>query len=67
MELTDFKEQYQRLRIKKNLSKIEAFEAVKRNGDALQYVKDQSEAICIEAVKQDSDALQYVDGKFFED
>jgi hypothetical protein len=35
-------------------------EAVKRNGDALQYVKDQTEAVCLEAVKQDGDALQYV-------
>jgi len=35
-------------------------EAVKQNGDALQYVKAQSEKICLEAVKQDGDALQYV-------
>jgi len=38
----------------------EALEAVKRNGDALQYVKDQSEAVCLEAVKNDGDALRYV-------
>ena len=38
----------------------EALEAVKRNGCALQYVKDQTEAVCLEAVKEDGDALQYV-------
>ena len=37
-----------------------AIEAVKQDGYALQYVKDQTEAICIEAVKQDGDALRYV-------
>jgi len=35
-------------------------EAVKINGDALRYVKEQSEAVCLEAVKNDGDALQYV-------
>jgi len=35
-------------------------EAVKRNGDALSYVKEQTEAVCLEAVKQDGDALRYV-------
>ena len=35
-------------------------EAVKQNGYALDYVKDQTETICIEAVKQNGDALQYV-------
>ena len=34
--------------------------AVERNGDALQYVKDQTESICLKAVEQDGDALQYV-------
>ena len=43
----------------------EALAAVKCNGDALQYVKDQSEAVCLAAVKQDSDALQYVDKRIF--
>ena len=38
----------------------EALEAVKRNGDALQYVKDQTEAVCLEAVKRNGDALRYV-------
>ena len=41
-------------------SKQQAIEAVKRNGDALSYVKDQTEQICIEAVKQDAAALSYV-------
>ena len=37
-----------------------SMEAVKRNGYALQYVKDQTEAICLEAVKEDGYALRYV-------
>lgn len=39
----------------------EAIEAVKEDGYALQYVREQSEAICLEAVKESGDALQYVD------
>ena len=35
--------------------------AVKEDGDALQFVKIQTEEICIEAVKQDGYALQYVE------
>jgi len=34
--------------------------AVKRNGHALQFVKEQTEAICLEAVKRNGNALQYV-------
>jgi hypothetical protein len=34
--------------------------AVERNGDALQYVKEQSEAVCLKAVERNGDALQYV-------
>ena len=37
-----------------------ALEAVKRNGDALQYVKDQTDAVCLEAVKEYGNALRYV-------
>ena len=37
-----------------------AIEAVKENGYALQYVKEQSEAVCLAAVKEDGHALQYV-------
>ena len=33
------------------LSVEAALEAVKEDGDALQYVKDQTEAVCLEAVK----------------
>ena len=40
-------------------------EAVKRNGYALQYVKEQSKDICLEAVKQDGYALRYVNKKIF--
>ena len=35
-------------------------EAVKNDGDALQYVKEQTEAVCLEAVKRNGYALQYV-------
>ena len=37
--------------------------AVERNGDALQYVKEQTEAICLKAVENDGYALQYVKEK----
>ena len=37
-----------------------AIEAVKKNGYALKYVKDQTDAICIEAVKRNGEALRYV-------
>ena len=47
-------------------SKEESLEAVKRNGYALRYVKDQTEAVCLEAVKQDGYALQYVNVNVFE-
>jgi hypothetical protein len=40
-------------------------EAVKRNVDALQYVKEQTPEIAIEAVKQDGYALQYVKEQIF--
>src|SRR5574344_1958171 len=35
-------------------------EAVKQNGYALEYVKEQTPEICLEAVKQNGYALQYV-------
>jgi hypothetical protein len=35
-------------------------EAVKRNGRALEYVKNQNENICLQAVKQNGMALKYV-------
>ena len=41
-------------------SELECIEAVKQNGYALRYIKEQSEAVCIEAVKQNGCALQYV-------
>ena len=44
----------------KIINEEEGLEAVKRNGDALRYVKDQSEAICLEAMKRNGDALRYV-------
>ena len=35
-------------------------EAVKNEGYALQYVKEQSETVCLEAVKNEGYALKYV-------
>lgn len=35
-------------------------EAVKQDGLALQYVKNQTEKICLEAVKENGDALEFV-------
>ncbi len=41
-------------------------EAVKRDGYALRYIKEQSSEICLEAVKQDGDSLQFVDKTIFD-
>ena len=38
----------------------ECLEAVKQNGNALRYVKEQTPEICLAAVKEDEYALQYV-------
>jgi hypothetical protein len=38
-------------------------EAVKQDGLALQYVKNQTPEICLEAVKQDGLALKFVENK----
>ena len=58
-------EEWKRLNTKKNLTGVQAMEAVKQNGCALQYVQTQTEAICMEAVKQDGYALQYVQKDIF--
>ena len=42
-----------------------ALEAVKQDGYALRYVKEQTVEICLEAVKQNGYALQYVNEKLF--
>ena len=44
-----------------NINKEDALQAVKQNGSALRYVKDQTESVCLEAVKKNGYALQYVD------
>ena len=49
-----------RIRFSAILTIDEAMEAVKRNGFALRYVKDQTEAVCLEAVKRNGYSLQYV-------
>ena len=38
----------------------ESLEAVRQNGDALQYVNNQTEKICLEAVRRNQRALQFV-------
>ena len=60
MKLSDYREKYNDLKLKKNLEGIEALEAVKKNGYALQFVQNQTEEICLEAVKKNGYALQYV-------
>ena len=37
--------------------------AVKEDGDALRYVKEQTPELCLEAVKDNGDALRYVNKK----
>ena len=66
MKLQNYKAKYEALPEKKNLSGNEAMRAVKQDGYALRYVKDQTEAICLEAVKQHAYALEYVNSHFFE-
>ena len=44
----------------KYFTEKESLEAVKNDGYALRYVKEQTENICLEAVKQNWYALQYV-------
>jgi hypothetical protein len=44
----------------KYFTEKESLAAVKQDGDALQYVKQQTESICLAAVKENSYALQYV-------
>ena len=63
--LNDYKEEYNKLEAKKNLKGKEALEAAKRNGYALQYVKEQTPEICLKAVKQEADALQFVNEDMF--
>ena len=49
-----------------NITGEEALAAVKQNGDALKYVKEQTEAVALAAVKQNNYALMYVDKSIFE-
>ena len=53
-------EQWQKLWERADLSGNKALEAVKADGDALSYVKEQTAEICLEAVKAGGDALRYV-------
>ena len=58
--LNDYKEEYNKLKVKKNLKGKEALEAVRRNGYDLRYVIEQTPEICLEAVKRNGYALEYV-------
>ena len=44
----------------KYFTEEESLAAVKENGYALQYVKEQTEEICLAAVKQDGNVLIYI-------
>ena len=63
--LQNYKEEYEALSEKCNLSGKEALEAIKNDGYALAYVKEQTLEICLEAVKKNGDALQYVNSNMF--
>ena len=65
--LQDYKQKWDNLLVKKNLSGKEALEAVKQDGNALQYVKEQTPEICLEAVKQYGYALRFVNEDMFEE
>jgi len=58
--LQHYKKEYDQIVQKKNLCGKDALAAVKKDGYALRFVKDQTLEICLEAVKKDPDALQYV-------
>ena len=64
-KLSDYKEDYNKLSIKKNLFGNDALEAVKQSGEVLQFVQTQTEAICLEAVKQSGEVLKYVSAEIF--
>ena len=58
--INDYKKEWDLLSEKCNLEGKKALEAVKQDGLALRYVKEQTPEICLEAVKQNGYALQYV-------
>ena len=64
-KLQDYKKEYDTLSEKCNLTGNEAMQAVKQNGYALQYVKEQTLELCMQAVKQDGYALRYVNSNMF--
>ncbi|MBA2706121.1 MAG: DUF4116 domain-containing protein [Blastocatellia bacterium] len=64
--LQDYKREYDALDTKCNLSGKEALEAVKQNGYALQFVREQTPEICLGAVRQNGYALQYVREQTYE-
>lgn len=41
-------------------TEAEALKVVEKDGDALQYVREQTEAVCLKAVEENGDALCYV-------
>ena len=67
MNLEQLYDKYKKLPVKRNFSGKEALKAVKKNGYALQYVKDQTEEVCLAAVEECENALQYVNESIFEE
>ena len=59
-ELLKYKNEYDRLNEKCNLSGEEALEEVIKDGYVLRYVTEQTPEICLAAVKQNGYALKYV-------
>ena len=59
------KEKWNQLSCKKNLTGTGALHAVKQDGYALQYIKEQTNEICLAAVNQNGDAFRYVEERIF--
>ena len=64
--LQEYKQKWDALSQKKNLSGEKALAAVTQNGYVLRYVTEQTPDICLAAVTQDGDALQYVTEQMFD-
>ena len=65
MNINDYRNEWDGLRIKRNLVGENALEAVRQDGHMLLYVKEQTEEICLEAVRRSKYALQYVESSMF--
>ena len=63
MTITELKELYDKS--KTLITKEESLKAVEKDGNSLQYVKEQDKDICLKAVEQDGYSLQYVKEHIF--